>query len=157
MTSFSQLFPHSSQPPFPHHPRQPPTQYHCLSPSAWQWKKTFSHRNSHCNPDRLWEGLTPSLAGHKSCTITGMLCYIYNSFLSYTYFFLLLTFPIPAWACPSLTTTGKFGVVNWKTKKGLLISYFFPGIVFEIVYFCLVVIIPFLDADGRIKRSNKNC
>lgn len=32
---------------------------------------------------------------------------------------LFLTFPIPACACPSLTTTGKFGVVSWKTEEGI--------------------------------------
>lgn len=31
-------------------------------------KGLFSHRNSQCNPDRLWGGLTPLLADHTLCS-----------------------------------------------------------------------------------------
>lgn len=48
-----------------------------VSECVTEEKGLFSHRNRQCNPDRLWGGLTPSLAGHTPCTITRMLCHVY--------------------------------------------------------------------------------
>lgn len=120
-------------------------------------KGLFSHRNSQCNPDRLQGGLTPSLAVHAPCTITGMLCHIHSCFLNYKCFFCNLPFPFQHEHVPAWPLQGSLELWAERQKKELLISYFIPGTAFEIIYFYLVAFIPFLYADGRTKWSNKDC
>lgn len=76
--------PHPSEPPPT--PWQPSAQHHCLALCVTAAGGLFSHRNSQCHPDRLWEGLTPCwLVARKEAVPHRYLFPELHVFFSFTY------------------------------------------------------------------------